>query len=98
MRQGAEPKGNPGGQQGSGRVVGTVRAGPRAEEIGGPADDGAQELMLQEDEVDWGGSGKGLGDPVLQHALAVIRAKGDQGERQGRLVGGRGGVYICTSF
>ncbi|KAL3163124.1 hypothetical protein ABBQ32_009538 [Trebouxia sp. C0010 RCD-2024] len=75
MRQGAEPKGNPGGQQGSGRVVGTVRAGPRAEEIGGPADDGAQELMLQEDEVDWGGSGKGLGDPVLQHALAVIRAK-----------------------
>ena len=31
-------------------------------------------LTLQEDEVEWG---DGASDPALQHALAVIKAKGD---------------------
>lgn len=33
-----------------------------------------QMLTLQEDEVEWG---DGASDPALQHALAVIKAKGD---------------------
>ena len=34
-------------------------------------------LMLQEDEMDWGGSADAAAaDPALQHALAVIKAKG----------------------
>ena len=32
-------------------------------------------LTLQEDEVDWGNEDS---DPALQHALAVIQAKGDR--------------------
>jgi len=35
-------------------------------------------LTLQEDEVDWGSEAS---DPALQHALAVIQAKGEKKKR-----------------
>lgn len=87
---GARQGGDPGGQQGSGRGRGATGAGLSAEEGSGPT----EELMLQEEEVDWGGDGAGLGDPALQHALAVIRAKGEKGTRWG--VGKRGGVSYAV--
>lgn len=76
------PGGAPDGQQGSGRGVRPARA----DEGSGPAEGAAEELVLQEDEVDWGGGGGGVGDPALQHALAVIRARGERmpAERRGR--------------
>lgn len=49
------------------RAEGQNRVGP------GQAPQGM--LTLQEDEVDWGSEGS---DPALQHALAVIQAKGDR--------------------
>ena len=74
----AEPRGGPNGQQGSDRGTRASRAGPRADEGLHLAEGGAEELVLQEDEVEWGVDGGGVGDPALQHALAVIRAKGER--------------------
>ena len=66
-----------------GRAVGVGRpkrdagsaGGQRAEQASAPPVEPAQVLTLQEDEVDW--ESNGAADPALQHALAVIRAKGD---------------------
>ena len=64
-------------RQGSHQALGSsafgARAGQRADQGRGSAD-GTQLLMLQEDEADWDSSSPS--DPALQHALAVIRAKG----------------------
>lgn len=85
----AAPGGGPGGQQGSGRSVRPARA----DEGSGPAEGVAEELVLQEDEVDWGGGGGGVGDPALQHALAVIRARGER-TSAGRIGGGGFWVHV----
>ena len=92
VRQSAKPGGGPGGRLGSDRGTRAVRAGPRADEGIRPAEDGAEELVLQEDEVDWGGDGVEGVDPALQHALAVIRARGErtQAARGPDRWGGRG--------
>ena len=76
VRQSPQPGAGSGGQQGSGGGTRPARAGLQADEGSGPAE-GAEELVLQEDEVDWGGDDQGASDPALQHALAVIRAKGE---------------------
>ena len=78
VRQAVEPGGGPDGQQGSDRGTRAARAGPRADEGIRPAEGGAEEVVLQEDEVEWGDEGGAGGDPALQHALAVIRARGER--------------------
>ena len=94
VRQPAEPGGGPHGPQGSDRGTRAARAGLRADAGLLAEEGGAEELFLQEDEVDWGGDGGGVGDPALQHALAVIRAKGER-TMAGGSTGGKGGRGGC---
>lgn len=74
-RQSADPEGGLHAQQGSDR--GTRPAGTCAG-IGSGLAESAEEVMIQEDEVEWGDEGGG-GHPALQHAMAAIRAKGETG-------------------
>ena len=90
VRRSAEHGGGPDGQQGSGRGTRPARTGPRTDEDIGPAEGSAEELVLQEDEVDWGMDGGGVGDLALQNAWEIIRAKGE-GRRAGKGPTGRGG-------
>ena len=60
-------------QQASKAVSQAVRAEGQRRVTPGQAPQGM--LTLQEDEVDWGSEAS---DPALQHALAVIQAKGNR--------------------
>ncbi|KAL3156121.1 hypothetical protein ABBQ32_012418 [Trebouxia sp. C0010 RCD-2024] len=74
LRQSAGPEGGPeGGSLGSDGGTSPAGGGPDAE--GGCFTEGADDLMIQEDGVEWGEEG-GAGDPALQHAMALIRSKG----------------------
>lgn len=76
LRQSAGPEGGPeGGSLGSDGGTSPAGGGPDAE--GGCFTEGADDLMIQEDGVEWGEEG-GAGDPALQHAMALIRSKGER--------------------
>ena len=74
VSQSAQPSGRPVGVRQASRAAESA-VGHRAEQGSAPVEP-ARVLILQEDEVDWGSNG--AADPALQHALAVIHAKGDK--------------------
>lgn len=77
LRQSAGLEDGPDAPQGSDK--GTSPAGGGSSfgmQMGSDLAEGADDLMIQEDGVDWGDEG-GVGDPTLQHAMAVILSRGE---------------------
>ena len=77
LRQSAGLEGGPDGPHGSDKGMSSAGGGSSfGTQMGSELAEGSDDLMIQEDGVEWGDEGE-IDDPALQHALAVILSKGE---------------------